>query len=138
MFIGSRVTRKSVVEESLLQYLFLSQKSKIFPNRSTRELLAEYLMDCIGYGAHNDKGLLVPIEFKRRIPGPDDVSFWTTHCGVCSAEVEWVFNRLGTTQYPIVPGHEVVGVVTAVSDNVKKFQVGDCVGVGPICNSCQG
>ncbi len=41
----------------------------------------------------------------NRIPGPDDVSFWTTHCGVCSAEVEWVFNRLGTTQYPIVPGY---------------------------------
>jgi cinnamyl-alcohol dehydrogenase len=94
-------------------------------------------MDCIGYGAHNDKGLLVPIEFKRRIAGPDDVTFRITHCGVCYAEVKWVFNKIGTTKYPIVPGHEVVGVVTAVGDNVKRFQVGDRVGVGPFCNSCQ-
>jgi hypothetical protein len=62
-------------------------------------------MDCIGYGAHNDKGLLVPIEFKRRIAGPDDVTFRITHCGVCFAEVEWVFNRKGYTKYPIVPGY---------------------------------
>ncbi|CAK9860347.1 unnamed protein product [Sphagnum jensenii] len=101
------------------------------------KLSAEYLMDCIGYGAHNDKGLLVPIEFKRRIAGPDDVTFRITHCGVCYAEVKWVFNKIGTTKYPIVPGHEVVGVVTAVGDNVKRFQVGDRVGVGPFCNSCQ-
>ncbi|CAM6036090.1 unnamed protein product [Sphagnum compactum] len=94
-------------------------------------------MDCIGYGAHDEKGLLVPIKFKRRIPGPDDVTFRITHCGVCHSELHHVFNKRGTTKYPIVPGHEVVDVVTAVGDNVKNFEVGDRVGVGPICYSCQ-
>ncbi|CAM6013583.1 unnamed protein product [Sphagnum balticum] len=80
-------------------------------------------MDCIGYGAHDEKGLLVPIKFKRRTPGPDDVTFRITHCGVCHSELHHVFNKRGTTKYPIAPGHEVVGIVTAVSDNVKKVIV---------------
>lgn len=93
--------------------------------------------DCVGYAAHDASGHLVPFKFKRRNSGPDDVVFRVTHCGICYAEVVWTKNFLGDVKYPVVPGHEIVGVVTKVGSGVKKFKIGDRVGVGYYGMSCQ-
>ncbi|KAH7832903.1 hypothetical protein Vadar_001198 [Vaccinium darrowii] len=93
--------------------------------------------DCLGYAARDPSGFLSPYKFSRRALGNDDVSISITHCGVCYAEVLSTRNKFGKTKYPLVPGHELVGVVKEVGSNVKSVKVGDHVGVGTYVNSCR-
>jgi cinnamyl-alcohol dehydrogenase len=93
--------------------------------------------DCLGYAARDPSGFLSPFQFSRRAIGIDDISISITHCGVCYAEVAWTRNKVGDAKYPLVPGHEIVGVVKEVGSNVKGFKVGDHVGVGTYVNSCR-
>ena len=80
---------------------------------------------------------LEPYGFDRRDPGPDDVAIEIKYCGVCHSDLHIAQNDLGNTRYPIVPGHEIAGVVTAVGTNVTRFKEGDRVGVGCMVDSCR-
>ena len=80
---------------------------------------------------------LAPYSFERRDPGSDDVAIEIKYCGVCHSDLHVVKNDLGGTRYPIVPGHEIAGVVTAVGANVTRFKEGDRVGVGCMVDSCR-
>ncbi len=80
---------------------------------------------------------LGPYSFERRDPGPDDVAIEIKYCGVCHSDLHVVKNDMGGTRYPIVPGHEIAGVVTAVGANVTRFKEGDRVGVGCMVDSCR-
>jgi uncharacterized zinc-type alcohol dehydrogenase-like protein len=80
---------------------------------------------------------LSPYSFDRRDPGPDDVAIAIKFAGICHSDVHIVHNDLGGTRYPIVPGHEIAGVVTAVGANVTRFREGDRVGVGCMVDSCR-
>ncbi|MES2833322.1 MAG: NAD(P)-dependent alcohol dehydrogenase [Pseudomonadota bacterium] len=80
---------------------------------------------------------LTPYSFDRRDPGPDDVAIAIKFAGICHSDVHVVHNDLGNTRYPIVPGHEIAGVVTAVGANVTRFKEGDRVGVGCMVDSCR-
>ncbi|KAF7150649.1 hypothetical protein RHSIM_Rhsim02G0255500 [Rhododendron simsii] len=93
--------------------------------------------DCLGWAARDPSGVLSPYKFSRRLVGHDDVSLRITHCGVCYADVAWTRNKQGHSKYPLVPGHEIVGIVREVGSNVKRFRVGDHVGVGTYVNSCR-
>ncbi|XP_028122587.1 probable cinnamyl alcohol dehydrogenase 1 [Camellia sinensis] len=93
--------------------------------------------DCHGWAARDPSGLLSPYKFGRRVVGSDDVSLKITHCGVCYADVVWTRNKHGDSRYPVVPGHEIVGIVKEVGSNVHHFKVGDHVGVGTYVNSCR-
>ena len=68
--------------------------------------------------------------------GPDQVDVRVTHCGICHTDVAQVDNEWGISQYPVVPGHEIVGTVAAVGSAVTRLQVGQRVGVGALCGSC--
>ncbi|XP_065871515.1 probable cinnamyl alcohol dehydrogenase 1 isoform X1 [Euphorbia lathyris] len=68
--------------------------------------------------------------------GGDDVSLKITHCGICYADVIWSRNMHENSKYPMVPGHEIVGIVQEVGSNVSHFKVGDHVGVGMYVSSC--
>ena len=90
-----------------------------------------------GYAATAPTTPLAPFTFERRTPGPLDVALDVLHCGVCHSDLHTARNEWQNTVYPSVPGHEIVGRVTAVGDLVSKFKVGDLVGVGCMVDSCQ-
>lgn len=74
---------------------------------------------------------------ERRTPGATDIQIQIQYCGVCHSDLHFARNEWGFTQYPAVPGHEIVGRVTAVGNGVTKFKVGDTVGVGCLVDSCR-
>ncbi|MEE3853020.1 NAD(P)-dependent alcohol dehydrogenase [Gordonia sp. LSe1-13] len=78
-----------------------------------------------------------PVVIERRDPGPLDVLIDIDFCGVCHSDVSHTRHSKGTTRYPIVPGHEIVGRVTAVGAQVSRFAVGDRAGVGCMVYSCR-
>ena len=90
-----------------------------------------------GYAAASPTTPLAPFSFERRTPGAQDVALDILFCGVCHSDLHTARNEWGGTVYPSVPGHEIVGRVTAVGDLVSKFKVGDIVGVGCMVDSCQ-
>ena len=89
------------------------------------------------YAAQTAASALAPHGIVRREPGPMDVQIQIQYCGVCHSDLHFARNEWGFTQYPAVPGHEIVGRVTAVGSGVKKFKVGDTVGVGCLVDSCR-
>ncbi len=89
------------------------------------------------YAAANATSPLAPWSFERRDVGPTDVAINIAYCGVCHSDIHQARDEWGGAVFPMVPGHEIVGHVTAVGANVKKFKVGDVVGVGCLVDSCQ-
>jgi uncharacterized zinc-type alcohol dehydrogenase-like protein len=89
------------------------------------------------YGAHAADQPLVSLDIERRAPGPRDVQIEIAYCGVCHSDLHTVKSEWAGTRYPCVPGHEIVGHVSAVGGEVTGFKVGDTVGVGCMVDSCQ-
>ena len=88
------------------------------------------------YAASDSTGHLSKTTITRREPGPHDVAIDIKFAGICHSDIHTVKAEWGTPKYPIVPGHEIAGVVTAVGSEVTKHKVGDHVGVGCMVNSC--
>lgn len=94
-------------------------------------------MKTTGYAAYAPSGLLAPFEFDRRGLRGNDVAMEILYCGVCHSDLHTARNDWGWSYYPIVPGHEIVGRVTAIGTDVSRYQVGDHVAVGCMVDSCQ-
>ncbi|HKB59802.1 MAG TPA: NAD(P)-dependent alcohol dehydrogenase [Gallionellaceae bacterium] len=90
-----------------------------------------------GYAAQAAKSDLAPYRFTRRDPRPDDVVIDILYCGVCHTDVHYVHNDWGRANYPLVPGHEIVGRVASVGKGVTRFKAGDHVAVGCMVDSCR-
>jgi uncharacterized zinc-type alcohol dehydrogenase-like protein len=88
------------------------------------------------YGAHAADRPLEPLAIERRAAGPDDVVIEIAYCGVCHSDLHTVRAEWAGTRWPCVPGHEIVGTVSAVGGAVTRFAVGDAVGVGCMVDSC--
>jgi uncharacterized zinc-type alcohol dehydrogenase-like protein len=88
------------------------------------------------YAAASAKSALAPHSIERRDPGPNDVVIDILFCGVCHSDIHQARDEWGWSQFPMVPGHEIVGRVTKVGANVKKVAVGDMAGVGCMVDSC--
>ncbi len=95
-------------------------------------------LNVLGYAARSATTPLAPFSFERRDPRPDDVTLEVLYCGVCHSDLHNARNDWGFSSYPVVPGHEIIGRVTAVGSAVTKFKVGDAVGVGCMVDSCFG
>ncbi len=80
---------------------------------------------------------LEPFSLERRAPGAHDVQIEILFCGVCHSDLHQIRDEWGGSIFPMVPGHEIVGRVTAVGDHVSKFKVGDIAGVGCMVDSCR-
>lgn len=95
------------------------------------------MIDAIGYAAKHSYSRLRFFSFQRRDAGPRDVVIDVLYCGVCHSDVHQVRNEWSNTVYPCVPGHEIVGRVTAVGSDVTRYGIGDMVGVGCMVDSCR-
>ncbi len=89
------------------------------------------------YAAYNDKDELRSFDFDRREVGPKDVQIDIEYCGVCHSDIHMAHNDWGMSVYPVVPGHEIIGRVKSVGDDVSGLTVGELVGVGCMVDSCR-
>ncbi|WP_460079291.1 NAD(P)-dependent alcohol dehydrogenase [Pseudomonas sp. H3_H05] len=89
------------------------------------------------YGARTGDKPLEPLQITRRTPGAHDVQVDIAFCGICHSDLHQVRAEWAGTQFPCVPGHEIVGRVAAVGAHVSVFKTGDLVGVGCIVDSCK-
>src|ERR1700757_1773012 len=89
------------------------------------------------YAAHSPTDPLGPFSFQRREVGPHDVQIDILFCGVCHSDIHQARDEWGGSIYPMVPGHEIVGRVTAVGSSVTKFKPGDLAGVGVTVETCR-
>ena len=90
-----------------------------------------------GYAASAATSPLAPFGFTRREPGPTEITVDILYCGVCHSDLHMARNEWGQSVYPLVPGHEIVGRVTALGSDVKKFRKGDIAAIGVIVDSCR-
>jgi uncharacterized zinc-type alcohol dehydrogenase-like protein len=124
--------------------LFYSSIIKIRKNRVPPKFLAcsqrphdfVHMSLVKAYAAQSASSPLAPFEIPRRDLLADDVHIEILHCGVCHSDLHTARNEWKMTQYPCVPGHEIVGRITALGSDVRSFQVGDLAGVGCMVDSC--
>jgi len=95
------------------------------------------LMHANAYAAQSASTPLAPFSFERREPGANDVAIDILFCGVCHSDLHTARGEWGGVNFPAVPGHEIIGRVSAVGAQVSKYQEGDLVGVGCMVDSCQ-
>lgn len=89
------------------------------------------------YGAITATSPLEKLTIQRRAVGQHDIKIDIAYCGVCHSDIHQVRSEWEGTQYPCVPGHEIVGRVSEIGEHVSKFKIGDLVGVGCIVDSCR-
>ena len=90
-----------------------------------------------GYAVKSAKAPLEPFSFERRNLGSKDVALDIYYAGICHSDIHQAREEWGPAIFPMVPGHEIAGKVTAVGSDVKKFQVGELIGVGVFVDSCR-
>lgn len=89
------------------------------------------------YGAKTSDAALEELQIERREVKSKDVKIKIDYCGVCHSDIHTVRNDWGGSKYPVIPGHEIIGTVEAVGEDVKQFKVGQKVGVGCMVDSCR-
>ena len=94
-------------------------------------------METRGYAVLEAKAPLQPFTFERRDLRDGDIAFDITYAGICHSDIHQAREEWGAAIFPMVPGHEIVGIVTAIGPAVSKFTVGDRVGVGVFIDSCR-
>ena len=93
-------------------------------------------MTTLAYAAQSPDAPMAPWSFERRALRDNDVAIDIKYCGVCHSDLHQARNDWGFSTYPVVPGHEIVGVVSAVGPGVSRFKEGDRVAVGCLVDSC--
>jgi uncharacterized zinc-type alcohol dehydrogenase-like protein len=89
-----------------------------------------------GLAVHAAGAELLPYSYDPGKLGPQEVEINISHCGICHSDIHLISNDWGISQYPFIPGHEIVGTVGAVGENVKSLAIGQRVGLGWQSNSC--
>jgi alcohol dehydrogenase (NADP+) len=95
------------------------------------------MIPVVGYAAKQAKGPLTSYTFKRRDPLDHDIVIDIQYCGICHSDIHQVKDEWGGSTFPIVPGHEIAGIVSQVGAKASRYNVGDRVGVGCFVDSCR-
>jgi uncharacterized zinc-type alcohol dehydrogenase-like protein len=94
-------------------------------------------MKARGLAALSAKAALTPFEFERRELGAHDVALDISYAGICHSDIHQAREEWGPAIFPMVPGHEIAGIVSSIGSSVTKFKVGDRIGVGVFIDSCR-
>jgi uncharacterized zinc-type alcohol dehydrogenase-like protein len=105
--------------------------------QSNCQIKENIMIQSKGYAAQNEISPLGPWNFERREVGPHDVMIEIAYCGVCHSDLHQIRNDWFPGIFPMVPGHEIVGTIIKVGDQVKNFKVGALAGVGCLVDSCR-
>ncbi|WIA14603.1 hypothetical protein OEZ85_003113 [Tetradesmus obliquus] len=132
---GDAAAVKSLVEGS--DAVEFDAFAKAFAKPSQSALVEGAEGNCLGWAARDSSGTLAPYKFSRRELQPNDVVIKITHAGMCHSDLHTIKGDWGPAKYPVVPGHEIVGIVTEVGSGVSKFKLGDRAGVGVFVDSCR-
>lgn len=92
------------------------------------------------YAAAEKGAALQPFEYEQGLLGPDQVDITVRHCGICHSDLSMLDDEWGLSQYPLVPGHEIIGTIAHLGEGVRHLQPGQTVGVGwnsGACLTCQ-
>ncbi|MEJ0062630.1 MAG: NAD(P)-dependent alcohol dehydrogenase [Alphaproteobacteria bacterium] len=92
-----------------------------------------------GFACHNPKEALKPLAYEPGPLGDDEVEVKVTHCGICHSDIHLIDNDWGISSYPFIPGHEIVGTISAKGKNVREREIGQRVGIGwqrASCGAC--
>src|SRR5918999_3185008 len=95
------------------------------------------IIPVVGYAARQAKGPLIPYPFERREPREHDIVIDIQYCGICHSDMHQVRDEWGGSTFPLVPGHEIAGIVSQVGAKASRYKVGDRVGVGCFVDSCR-
>ena len=95
------------------------------------------MIQVCGYGAQKAKSPLGLYSFERREPRDYDVMIDIHYCGICHSDIHQVNDEWGTSTFPMVPGHEITGVVSQVGKKVTRYKLGNRVAVGNFVDSCR-
>lgn len=95
------------------------------------------MIKTVGYAARNAYSRLKPLEFERAAAGANDIEIEILFCGVCHSDIHQARNEWSNTVYPCMPGHEIVGRVTALGSGAARHAIGDIVGIGCMIDSCR-
>jgi alcohol dehydrogenase (NADP+) len=95
------------------------------------------MIQVLEYAAQQAKAPLTRYSFERRERGDNDVVIDIQYCGICHSDIHQVNDEWGGSTFPMVPGHEITGVVTGVGAKVARYKVGESVGVGCFVDSCR-
>ena len=109
-------------------------KAKIHPMSDNSNTAS--IVKVNGYAALEAKAKLEPISYELGELGPEQVDVKVSYCGICHSDLSMINNEWRSSQYPLIPGHEIVGEVVAAGSMVKNIKVGDKVGVGWFSESC--
>jgi alcohol/geraniol dehydrogenase (NADP+) len=99
-------------------------------------IFRRFIMVIHAYATKAAKGTLQPFDYNPDELGPWDIEVKITHCGICHSDLHLIDDDWARSQYPLVPGHEIVGTVTAVGPHVKSLKIGQRVGIGWQRSSC--
>ncbi len=89
-----------------------------------------------GLAAHAAGAELLPFRYDPGQLGSHEVEIGITHCGICHSDIHLISNDWGTSHFPFIPGHEIIGTVTAMGSEVRSLKLGQRVGLGWQANSC--
>jgi uncharacterized zinc-type alcohol dehydrogenase-like protein len=93
------------------------------------------MIKATAYGVNGTKDKFSKMEIERREVGEKDVKIKIDYCGICHSDIHTARNEWGGASYPVIPGHEIVGIVEETGSKVKKYKKGDRVGVGCMVDS---
>src|SRR5208282_1208168 len=108
----------------------------VFPDRSGQGFGERRLLMIKGYAATEPKGTLKPFEYDPGPLGETQVEIKVEYCGLCHSDLSMLDNEWGTSQYPLIAGHEIIGTVAAMGPYAKGLTVGQRAGLGWLADSC--
>ncbi len=132
-----RENEKKKTNKNKMQSIERNERRIFSRNTDTTNDVDRYRRRVNAFGVEKEKEAIKPMIIERRNIMPYEVNVKVLYCGICHSDYHHINNDWGDSKYPMVPGHEMVGEVIEIGDNVSKVKIGDIVAIGNMIDSCQ-